>query len=38
MMSYSDLVETGLLLVQALNFIVYIYFIIINQLYPHRDP
>lgn len=26
MMSYSDLVETGLLLVQALNFIVYIYF------------
>ena len=28
MMSYSDLVETGLLLVQALNFIAYIYFII----------
>ena len=26
MMSYSDLVETGLLLVQALNFIAYIYF------------
>ena len=26
MMSYSDLVETGLLLVQALNFISYIYF------------
>ena len=26
MMSYSDLVETGLLLVQALNFIDYIYF------------
>ena len=26
MMSYSDLVETGLLLVQALNFILYIYF------------
>ena len=26
MMSYSDLVETGLLLVQALKFIVYIYF------------
>ena len=26
MMSYSDLVETGRLLVQALNFIVYIYF------------
>ena len=26
MMSYSDLVETGLLIVQALNFIAYIYF------------
>ena len=26
MMSYSDIVETGLLLVQALNFIAYIYF------------
>lgn len=26
MMSYSDLVETGLLLVQALTFIAYIYF------------
>ena len=26
MMSYSDLGETGLLLVQALNFIAYIYF------------
>lgn len=26
MMSYSNLVETGLLLVQALNFIAYIYF------------
>ena len=26
MMSYSDLVETGLLLVQALIFIAYIYF------------
>ena len=26
MMGYSDLVETGLLLVQALNFIAYIYF------------
>ena len=26
MMSYYDLVETGLLLVQALNFIAYIYF------------
>ena len=26
MVSYSDLIETGLLLVQALNFIAYIYF------------
>ena len=26
MMSYSDLLETGLLFVQALNFIAYIYF------------
>ena len=26
MVSYSDLIETGPLLVQALNFIAYIYF------------
>ena len=26
MVSYSDLIETGLLLVQALHFIAYIYF------------
>ena len=26
MMTYSDLIETGLLVMQALNFIAYIYF------------
>ena len=26
MMNYSNLIETGLLIVQALNFIAYIYF------------
>lgn len=26
MVSYSDLIQTGLLIVQALNFIAYIYF------------
>ena len=26
MMTYSDLIETGLLIMQALNFIAYIYF------------